>query len=104
MGQQRLIRLTGWCGLYTGLIGKVPEIWNDLELELNKEDKLDIFIRDFLSEEMEDDTVDINIDDRLGACMVKGRFGTALGCNYTICHYGITIFAMVSKGAEKSTE
>ena len=74
MGPQRLIRLKGQCEFYTGLIGQVPAIWNDLEVEQNKGDKLDRLIRAFSPDETMDDTAYINIDDRLGTCIVKGRF------------------------------
>ena len=61
-------------------------------------------IRAFSPEETGDDTVDIHIDDRLGTCIVKGRFGAALGYNYTTCHHGLTIFATAPRGAEESAE
>ena len=61
-------------------------------------------IRAFSPEETMDDTVDINIDDRLGTCIVKGRFGAALGYNYSTCHHGLTIFATAPRGAEESAE
>ena len=66
MGSQRVIRLKGWCGLYTDLIGSIPEIWNELDKNQNKEDRLDRLMRAFSPEETGDDTVDIHIDDRLG--------------------------------------
>ena len=53
---------------------------------------------------MGDDIVDIHIDDMLGTCIVKGRFGAALGYNYTTCHHGLTIFATAPRGVEESTE
>ena len=93
MEPQRLIRLKGRCGLYTGVIGIVPEIWNNLEARKIKG-----------MEETEGDTVDIHIDDRLGICIVKGRFGAALGYNYITCHHGLTIFVTAPRGAEGSTE
>ena len=90
--------------MYTGLIGSIPEIWNELDKEQNKEDILDRLIRAFSPEETGVDTVDIHIDDRLGTCIVKGRFGASLGYNYTTCHHGLTIFATAPRGAEESTE
>ena len=73
-----------------------------LKVEQNKENKLDTLIWLFSSKETEDDTVDIHIDDRLDTYIIKGIFDTTLGCNYTICHYRLTIFTTVTNGAEIS--
>ena len=50
----------------------VPEIWNELKDEQTKENKLDRFERTFPTEETEDDTVDVNFDDRLSTYIIKG--------------------------------
>ena len=71
MEPHRLIRLKGWCGFYTGLVVQVPAIRNDLEVKHNKDNKLDRLVRVFSSEETMDNAVDININDRLGTCIVK---------------------------------
>ena len=52
--------------------------------------------------EIEDDTVDITIDDRLGTSIIKGRYGAGLEFNYKTCHHGLTIFDTARKGAEES--
>ena len=45
-----------------------------------------MLIRDFSPGETGDNTINIHINDRLGTCIVKGRFSAALGYNYNICH------------------
>ena len=72
--------------------------------EENKGNGLDMLIRYFSPEETEDDTVDIHIDDRLGICIMKEKFGAALGYNYITCHHGLTIFVTAPRGAEGSTK
>ena len=104
MGKNRQIRLKGWCGIHDGIREPVPEIWKELEDEQTKEDRLDRLVRAFSPEETEDDTVDINIDDRLGTCIIKGRFGAGMGYSYRTCHHGLTIFATAPKGSEESAE
>ena len=104
VGPQQIIRLKGWCELYTRLIETIPEIWNELDKKQNKEDRLDRLIRDFSQEEREDDTVDIHIDDRMGTCIVKGRFVATLEYNYSTYHHGLTTFATSLRGVEESTE
>ena len=70
-----------------------------MEEETTKEDRLDRLVRAFSPEETEDDTVDITIDDRLGTCIVKGRYGAGLGFNYKTCYHGLTIFCHSTKGS-----
>ena len=104
MGRNRQIRLKGWYGIHDGIREPVPEIWKELEDEQTKEDKLDRLVRAFSPEETEDDTVDINIDDRLGTCIIKCRFGAGMGYNYRTCHHGLIIFATAPKGSKESAE
>ena len=73
-----------------------------MEEETTKEDRPDRLVRVFSPEETEDDTVDTTIDDRLGTCIIKGRYGAGLGFNYKTCHHGLTIFATAPKGSEES--
>ena len=75
-----------------------------MEANQNKLDKSNRLIIAFSSEETEDDTVDINIDDRLGTCIVKEIFETLLGYNYTTNYYGLTIFTMALRRAEELAE
>ena len=63
-----------------------------LELENNKHDRIDRFIRAFSPEETGDDSVDIPISDRLGNCIITGKYGAGLGFSYKHCHHGLTIF------------
>ena len=102
MGIQRKIRLKGWCDLHDGTMADVQPIRKELEKETRKEDILDMLVRSFSLEEIEDDTVDITIDDRLGTSIIKGRYGAGLEFNYKTCHHGLTIFDTTRKGAEES--
>ena len=104
MGKHRKIRLKEWCGLHDGITNGVPPIWRELEEETTKEDRLDRLVRVFSPEETEDDTVGITIDDRLGTCIIKRRYGAGLGFNYKTCHHELTIFATAPKGAEESAD
>ena len=79
MGRNRQIRLKGWCGIHDEIREPVSKIWKELEDEQTKEDKLDRLVCAFSPEEIEDDTVDININDRLGTCIIKGRFVAGMG-------------------------
>ena len=65
MGRNRKIRLKDWCGMHDELWEPVPKFGRELDDEETKEDKLGRLIHSFSSKKTEDDTVDINIDDRL---------------------------------------
>ena len=48
-------------------------------MENNKHDRIDRLIRAFSLEETEDDSVDIPVSDRLGNCIITGKYGAGLG-------------------------
>ena len=58
-------------------------------------------IRAFSPDETGDDSVDITVSDRLGTCIVTGRYGAGLGFSYKNCHHGLTIFATALQAADE---
>ena len=36
MGKTRHVRTKGWCGFHDGILGRIPSIWKELELETTK--------------------------------------------------------------------
>ena len=101
IGKTRLIRMKGWCGLYNGIHERIPSIWKELEMENNKHDRIDRLIRAFSPEETGDDSVDISVSDRLGNCIITGKYGAGLGFSYKNCHHGFTIFATTPQAADE---
>ena len=80
--------------------GGIPSIWKELELETTRNDRIDRLIRVFPPDETGDDSVDITVSDRLGTCIVTGKYGAGLGFSYKNCHHALTIFATASQAAD----
>ena len=73
----------------------------NLEAEQNKANKLNRLMRRFSPEVIENDTVVTNIDDRLGTCIIKGKFGGVVRYDCTICYHGFTFFMQRYLGERK---
>ena len=101
MGKTRRVRTKGWCGLHDGIPGRIPSIWKELKLKTTRNDRIDRLIRVFSPDETGDDSVDITVSDRLGTCIVTGKYGAGLGFSYKNCHHGLTIFATASQAADE---
>ena len=72
-------------------------------MENNKHDRIDRLIRAFSPEETGDDSVGIPVSDRLGNCIITGKYGAGLGFSYKNCHHGLTIFATAPQAADEVT-
>ena len=82
MSALSIICMKEWCRIKRGVVRAIPKIWKELELETTKEDKMERLARAFSPEEIDNDTVDIHIDNRLAQTIAKGRFGAGLNYSY----------------------
>eukprot|EP00978_Attheya_sp_CCMP212_P031301 scaffold117805_cov36-Attheya_sp.AAC.1 len=99
------IRMLGWCGLgKSSDPAEIPEIWNEIHAESSKNGKKAILVTAFDPATTDDHDIDIHVDQKLTDDVVSYNFGYGIGCDYLLCHHGISPFAVAVYSRREKSE
>eukprot|EP00978_Attheya_sp_CCMP212_P013341 scaffold33550_cov28-Attheya_sp.AAC.3 len=96
------IRMLGWRGLGKSAdLSEIPEIWTEIHAESSKNA---ILVTAFDPVTTDNHDIDIHVDQKLTDDVVSYNFGYGIGCDYLLCHDGISPFAVAVYSRREKSE